>query len=267
APTLLYGAPGTLRAMADGLPDAALPDIRLVPTGGGPLRPSEKAALHRVMPGAAVLPFYGATETGYISLANPKQKVPQGSAGRVVPDVQLTVLPENQVAGDGGGVRVVSPDLAQGQVASGGQIVPLADTDGGHVLRDRVSIDADGFLTVLGRSDAVIPVGGMLLDPGPVERRLESLPEIQEAMLLPLTRPGGACVPQAILCLAAGSGLSAALRQEIRGLLSAPERPRKISLYPGALPLNASGKRDRKALMAWLDAQANRTTMRSSTDR
>lgn len=110
---------------------------------------------------------------------------------------------------------------------------------------DLVSFAPGGGVRLHGRCDGVLNVRGIKFAPGEVERVLMGLPGVREAMVV--ERRAGGCEPQvvALLVLAEGAVLDAALasslRREIATRLSTAHVPDLLLDLP-ALPATANGK-------------------------
>jgi acyl-CoA synthetase (AMP-forming)/AMP-acid ligase II len=157
------------------------------------------------------------------------------------------------------GVRVTVADAAGEQVATGeeGEVVVESDAvAGGYVLGappgpspfhagsfwtgDVGRMDADGFLTVLGRRDALINVGGLKVSPAEVAATLERHPAVQEAAVIGFPDGKGDEVPYAVVVLS-GQADENDLLAYCRGVLADYKVPRRIEIRE-ALPRTAAGK-------------------------
>ena len=106
-------------------------------------------------------------------------------------------------------------------------------------------------MLVLGRADDVIISGGENIHPLEVEAALEEHPAIAAAAVFPLPdEEWGQIVAAAVVPLA-GQPLPelAELREKLRSSLPAYALPRRL-VVTDALPQNAAGKLDRRALAA-----------------
>ncbi|NMO14854.1 amino acid adenylation domain-containing protein [Pyxidicoccus fallax] len=110
---------------------------------------------------------------------------------------------------------------------------------------DRVRYRPTGELDYLGRNDFQVKVRGFRIELGEVEARLQALPDVREAVVVARDDgPGG----QRLVAYAAGQGLDAdTLREGLRATLPGYMVPSAFVVLD-ALPRNANGKVDRKAL-------------------
>jgi len=118
---------------------------------------------------------------------------------------------------------------------------------------DFVSVDADGFWFIHGRSDDTIKVAGKRLGPGEVESALAAHPAVSEsaAIGVPAEVKGEAVV--CFVVLAPGREPCEALRQELAELavqaLGKALRPERV-LFVGDLPKTRNAKIMRRVIRA-----------------
>jgi len=129
-----------------------------------------------------------------------------------------------------------------------GLVDPTRWSDGWLHTRDAADLDpATGLVTILGRLDSQVSVGGLKVDLTEVEQTLAALPGVTEVVV---AFDG---VITAYLAVEAGAA-TADIEQAIAYQLAAFKRPRRIHVVP-SLPRTASGKivRDRAALRRMVD--------------
>ena len=232
--TAFLGVPAQYRAfLATGL--AAVPDlsaIRWLLSCTAPLAPETISDfLSRF--GVPICQHYGSSETGAATNHVPDEvRSRPASVGRPITGVHVTAL-------DDGELVVSSDAVARGYL--------LGAPDGPSPLRGGVfrtgdlgSIDADGFVTLIGRKDAMINVGGLKVAPAEVAAALERHEAVREAAVLGLPDGRGEEVVYAVVALAGPAEedeLLAFCRQE----LAEHKVPRRIEIRD-ALPRTAAGK-------------------------
>jgi acyl-CoA synthetase (AMP-forming)/AMP-acid ligase II len=112
--------------------------------------------------------------------------------------------------------------------------------------------DEEGFLTVKGRRDHMLLVGGENVHPAQVESAINEHPKVHDSLVVGVADPVKGQVPAAYV-VAADPSLSV---DELRGFLSAHrgladfKRPRFFRLVP-ELPLTASGKKKHYVASRW----------------
>ncbi|GAB3396111.1 hypothetical protein GCM10027514_44320 [Azotobacter armeniacus] len=120
------------------------------------------------------------------------------------------------------------------------------DPEGGRLYRtgDLVRWNAEGQLEYLGRLDQQVKIRGLRIELGEVEAQLLAQPEVREAVVVAQEGPGGA----RLVGYVSGQDLDGAmLRERLARVLPDYMVPGALVVLD-ALPLNANGKVDRKAL-------------------
>lgn len=174
-----------------------LSSLRVLFTGGESV-PYERAAEFEERTGAAVLQFYGSNETGAVSgtsLRDTREKR-LTTAGRMIPQMNVKLF-------DDAGQDIT--DMGRGQPGCNGPTLSrgyygddeatdtanreLLREDGWMMLGDIVEIDAEGYLTVVGRTDDFIIRGGKNISAPAVEEAVESHPDVRVAAAVAMPDP------------------------------------------------------------------------------
>jgi acyl-CoA synthetase len=161
-----------------------LSSLRVLFTGGE-MVPYERAREFEVRTGAKVLQFYGSNETGALSattLDDPPE-LRLRTAGRVIPEMQVRLLDQDtdaDVTATGGpGVPAGNgPTLCLGYWDDAAANEQLFTADGWMRMGDLATIDAGGYLSVVGRTSDVIIRGGKNLSAAQVESEVGSHPAV-----------------------------------------------------------------------------------------
>ena len=112
-----------------------------------------------------------------------------------------------------------------------------------------VVLVGDGFLYVVDRKGAMIISGGYNIWPAELERVIEALPEILEAVVVPIPDDRWGETPLAVCVVRPGSGLGEAdIVDACRSRLGSYKKPGRVILREAALPKTVVGKVDRKAI-------------------
>ena len=158
----------------------APPSLRCVLVGGAA---ASRALLDEAW--AAGLPLattWGMTETAsQVATAPPAlARRRPGTAGRPLRGIDVRAHPAGT-----GTLQVRGPTLASTVVRGpGAPPEPLAtDERGWYSTRDLGRIDPDGLVWIEGRADAIIVSGGLNVSPAEVERVIEALPGVREAVV------------------------------------------------------------------------------------
>ncbi|PRY31821.1 beta-ketoacyl synthase N-terminal-like domain-containing protein [Pseudosporangium ferrugineum] len=260
-PTVLAGVPVTYRHLLDARPDRT-GSLRICVTAGAVSDAALRADAEALL-GVPVLDCYGSTETcGMIAVepaAGPRRP---GTSGPPVPGVEVRLTdPVTGGPADGEGeIRVRGPNLIlgyHGQPAATAEALP----GGWYRTGDLGRIDADGHLTVIGRTGDRIVRGGANVDPAEVERVLLSLPEVGDAAVVARPHPLLGEVPVAFVAPAGAEPDPAVLLRACAAALSAYKVPEEIVFTP-AIPRTGSGKPRRSLLREGLAAVPSAETAR-----
>ncbi|MFE2556136.1 class I adenylate-forming enzyme family protein [Streptomyces sp. NPDC059352] len=204
--THFYALPFQLAGLAEHPePQAlALPDVRLVGTGGLPLPPATAARLTAAL-GAPLVQGYGLTETAGLAHSAGAAGAPEGSVGPALQGAATRIVDlatrEEMAAGGVGEIEVTGPHVALGYVSSdaGGRLVvtPAAGPEGWFGTGDAGRLSPEGDLFVLDRVADLYHHAGEPVSPGRVERRLAAHPAVRECAVLGLPGPAEAGLPGA----------------------------------------------------------------------
>ncbi|SFD53256.1 non-ribosomal peptide synthetase [Streptomyces aidingensis] len=252
-----------LNTVIDFAPDA-LGGVRLLVFGGEKADEERLARLLAGRPPARVVNVYGPTENTTVSTLQqvtaadlepgplPIGRALSGSTAHALGPDGRPVAP-----GEEGELYVGGDGLAHGYhgnpalTAASFVPDPFGGRAGGRLYRtgDRVRPRPDGTFLFLGRTDDQVKVRGFRVELGEIELALRSLPGVTDAVAFARATPDGT---ELLACVAGGAGLpdAAALTGELRGTLPPYMVPAVV--VTDRLPLNANGKVDRAALLAWL---------------
>ncbi|MFF0411078.1 class I adenylate-forming enzyme family protein [Kitasatospora sp. NPDC004745] len=234
-PTTLVGVPFHAELLAGAVAPPRLPQLRRMIVAGELVRPG-LPALFTGRYGVPLGTMYGMTETGVIAT-----------------DLSGTLHPAKQPV-HGMRLRMVAGELQIGAPASPypGLDDPTRWSEGWLHTRDAAELDrATGRVTVLGRLDSQVSIGGLKVDLTEVEQTLTALPEVREAVVV---FEDGAI--EAYLATEPDADL-ALVQDGLARRLAAYKRPRRIALL-AQLPRTATGKllRDPAALRTTATAAA-----------
>jgi acyl-CoA synthetase len=170
-----------------------LSSLRVLYTGGEVV-PTARAAEFEDRTGAAVLQFYGSNETGAVcgTRLDDDRAHRLGTAGRVIPEMNVRLFDEagNDVTGTRRGQPgCKGPTLSRGYFGNDAANAKLIREDGWMMLGDVVTLDADGYLTVIGRTDDFIIRGGKNISGPAVEQEVASHPAVALAAAVAMPDP------------------------------------------------------------------------------
>lgn len=154
-----------LLANADSLPAGAAGKLAWIEIGSQWMSGEEKLALRHLFPNARIVQHYGLTEASRSTLLDISE-APQDrldSIGQATGAVEIAT-------DEDGRLRVRGPHLADGLVTETG-VQPITDAEGWLTTSDRGRVDA-GWVYYGGRTDELINVGGLKVDPTAFEQSL-----------------------------------------------------------------------------------------------
>ncbi|PVU82014.1 long-chain fatty acid--CoA ligase [Cellulomonas sp. WB94] len=197
--------------------------------------PDHVVELWESMSGGLLVEGYGMTESSPVALGNPFHPTRRtGTIGVPFPSTLMKVVnqddPTVEVAqGEPGELLLKGPQVFQGYWNNPEETAKSLLPDGWLRTGDVVTVDADGFTTIVDRVKELIITGGFNVAPSEVEAVLRMHPSVVDAAVFgkPLER-GGEMVVAAVE-LEPGSPLDEeALRAHCRAQLAAYKVPRRI---------------------------------------
>lgn len=191
--------------------------------------------------------FYGATETGTISIqSQAHMRAKPEAVGQPVAGVAIQVrTAEGRTlpAGSVGRLWVRSPMNAY-EVR--GDTPLKCDSDGYICLGDSGWLDADGDLFLAGREADMMISGGVNVYPAQVEDALRELPQVADALAYGVPDPLWGQRVEALMIPRGNPTEVSRVLEALRSSLPAAARPRHLR-WVAELPRTASGKPDRLA--------------------
>ncbi|HSF26663.1 MAG TPA: AMP-binding protein [Actinomycetes bacterium] len=225
----------------------AVPTLRECVGAGEPLNPEVIEQVRKAW-GITIRDGYGQTETTAQVGNPPGAPLKAGSMGRPLPGFEVTLLdPLTSEPADEGEICL---DLSARPV---GLMAGYRDDDarnaeatlGGYYHTGDVGrVDADGYITYVGRADDVFKASDYRISPFELESVLIEHPAVAEAAVVPSPDPQRLAVPKAYVVLAAGHDPSKETAESIlryaREHLAPYKRVRVIEF--AELPKTISGK-------------------------
>jgi long-chain acyl-CoA synthetase len=193
--------------------------------------------------GVPICQHYGSSETGAATTHVPSEVLGRPDAvGRAMSGVDVFVVDDEgqELPSESEGEVVVASEAVADRYVLGAPAGPSPLRDGAFRTGDLGRIDADGFLTIAGRRDAMINVGGLKVSPVEVAATLERHSAVREAAVLGVADGNGEEVVYAVVALS-GSVREQELLAFCRSSLAEYKVPRRIEMR-GALPRTPAGK-------------------------
>jgi acyl-coenzyme A synthetase/AMP-(fatty) acid ligase len=243
AVTQLTLSPAFLRSVAEAVPEKGprFPGLRLARIAGSSLPPALlESALERVTPNLASV--YGLFEIGFVTFggAADLRRRPE-SVGRVVDGVEAVITDEGGAPvarGTPGLLRLRRAGMPQGYFRNP-EATAKAFRGGWFHTGDYARLDAEGMLHIGGRADDRMNLGGMKIEPAPIERALEEHPAVAEAAVFSAAPRGKERLYAAVVRRAPVE--EKALLDHCRARVGEPYTPKQV-FFLARLPRNEAGK-------------------------
>jgi acyl-CoA synthetase (AMP-forming)/AMP-acid ligase II len=237
---------------------ADLSSLRTIIYAGSPIAPDRlKEALDAF--GPIFVQTYAGTEPGYVSclrkedhrVGDDTDRKRLASAGRPIPYVKVAItdsrdrpLPTGEIG------EICSSQLGQLLGYLDKARTPEVLRDGWVHTGDIGYLDSDGFLYIVDRKREMVVSGGFNVFPRQVEDALLADPAVAQAAVIGIPHPKWGEAVHAVVVLRDGAtatagGLIAGVKRKL-GSVSAP----KTIDFAAALPVNPSGKVDKRSLRA-----------------
>ena len=219
--------------------------VRLITSGSDRL-PDEAFAGFQKTFGYTLLERYGMTETG-MNCSNPLHgQRRRGSVGPPLPGVEVrTVNPESREVlpvGEIGEVEIRGPNVFKGYWRQPDKTAASFSADGWFKTGDLGYLEADGYLTLCGRSKDLIISGGLNIYPPEVERVLVGHPAVAACAVIGCPdREWGERVTAVVVLQKGETATGEELIRFCREKLAPYKSPKSI-VFRDDLPRNAMGK-------------------------
>jgi acetyl-CoA synthetase len=225
--------------------------VRELLSAGEPLNPEVIEQVKKAW-GITIRDGFGQTETTAQVGNSPGQAVKPGSMGRPLPGMPVVLV--DPVSGQrltGVGEGEICLDLSSGHplpLMTGYQGDPERNTEamagGFYHTGDVASVDADGYITYIGRTDDVFKASDYKISPFELESALIEHPAVAEAAVVPAPDSIRLAVPKAYIALAQGyqpdEETARSILKYAREHLAPYQRVRRVEFFE--LPKTISGK-------------------------
>lgn len=218
--------------------------LRWVMSGAAPLT-TEAARRFMDAFGPLLWNFYGATETGLVTLAGPGDHVGRpGTIGRMLRGNEIRLLGDDGrdvPRGEIGELYARNSTLISGYHRNA-EATSSAQRDGFFSVGDLGRVDADGYYFLESRKHDMVISGGVNIYPREIEDHLHAHPAILEAAVIGVPDPEWGETLRAFVVVRDGERVSEAeVIAFCREGLADFKRPRQVTFLP-ELPRNPTGK-------------------------
>ncbi|MGB7243426.1 MAG: malonyl-CoA synthase [Sulfitobacter sp.] len=225
--------------------------MRLFVSGSAPLLADTHVQFEE-RTGHRILERYGMTETN-MNTSNPYDAERRaGTVGFPLPGVELKVtdsktgktLPQGEI----GEIEVRGPNVFQGYWQMPEKTAEELRPDGFFITGDLGQIDADGYVSIVGRNKDLIISGGYNIYPKEVELLLDDQEGVLESAVIGVPHPDfGESVIGVLVALPGHELDLESIQSNIGKSLARFKQPQKLIALP-ELPRNTMGKVQKKAL-------------------
>jgi len=247
--TVFMGVPTLyVRLLADpGLAKDAVRNMRLFISGSAPLL-IETFREWKERTGHTILERYGMSETAMLT-SNPYAPADGerkgGTVGFPLPGVDLRVVDDQGAPvpqGEIGGIQVRGPNVFKGYWRMPEKTAEEFTADGFFKTGDVGRVDAQGYVTIVGRSKDLIISGGYNVYPAEIEGVINDMPGVAESAVVGVPHPDFGEVGVAVVIAQAGSKVDAeGIVTVLKSSLANFKIPKRCYVVD-ELPRNTMGK-------------------------
>ena len=246
--TVFMGVPTLyVRMLAEpALDRRACEGMRLFISGSAPLL-IETFETWKARTGHTILERYGMSETTMLTSNpyRPESARRGGTVGFPLPGVKLRICDDKGLpvaAGEIGGIQVKGPNVFKGYWRMPEKTADEFTTDLWFKTGDVGHVDAQGYVTIVGRSKDLIISGGYNVYPAEIEGVINELPGVAESAVVGVPHPDFGEGVIAVVVRRAGAVLdSGALTAALKGRIANFKVPKQVFVVD-ELPRNAMGK-------------------------
>ncbi len=219
-------------------------NIRLFVSGSAPLLEETFTAFEK-RTGHRILERYGMTETN-MNASNPLhgERKP-GTVGLPLAGVEIRVADDNDqplAAGEIGRLQVKGPNVFKGYWKMPEKTAEDFTADGFFDTGDQGRIDADGYVSIVGRAKDLVITGGLNVYPKEIELLIDDLPGVKESAVIGAPHPDfGEGVVAVVVPLPGQSLEEDRIIGAVKEQLASFKVPKRV-VFVEELPRNTMGK-------------------------
>ena len=225
-------------------------NIRLFVSGSAPLL-TETFETFIEKTGHTILERYGMSETAMLT-SNPYQGTRKaGTVGPALPGVSVRVMSqEARMCGTDeiGDIQVKGPNIFKGYWQMPEKTAEEFTEDGFFKTGDVGRFDADGYLSIVGRSKDLIISGGYNVYPKEIESVIDEMPGVLESAVIGVPHPDFGEAVVAVVVMRDGASLAEAeLIDTLKTRIANFKVPKRVH-FIAELPRNTMGKVQKNVL-------------------
>ncbi len=214
--------------------------MRLFVSGSAPLLAETFERFFDVT-GHAILERYGMTETN-MNTSNPYVGERRaGTVGMPLPGVEMRL---RDVVDGIGGIEVRGPNVFSGYWRLPEKTGEELSADGWFVTGDLGRVDADGYVSIVGRAKDLVITGGLNVYPKEIEDVIDAIPGVVESAVIGVLHPD---FGEAVVAVVVGDVSEVEVMAGCAAVLAKFKQPKRVILAD-ELPRNLMGKVQKKAL-------------------
>ncbi len=227
--------------------------VKFVVAGAERVRDETRNLFDTKFGGVLLLEGYGATEASPVVAVNHPERNNPGTVGQLMPGMEARVEPVPGI-GRGGRLFLRGPNVMSGYIAADDpkRVEPL---DGGwHDTGDIVEVDAEHYITILGRVKRFAKIGGEMVSLSAVEGLAAAVwPDARHAVVsIPDSRKGEKLVLVTDQQDAESGALGDWAREHGAPELAVPKKIVKVA----ELPVLGTGKTDYVTIQSMVETEA-----------
>ena len=219
--------------------------MRVFTSGSAPLL-AETHGAFEARTGHRIIERYGMTETS-MNTSNPHDGERRaGSVGLPLPGVEVRITdPETGTSlphGDIGMLEVRGPNVFKGYWGMPEKTEEEFRPDGFFITGDLARVDANGYISIVGRAKDLVISGGFNVYPKEVESEIDAVDGITESAVIGIPHPDFGEGVVAVAVRAPGSAITETeVTAALAGRLAGFKQPKRV-LFVKELPRNTMGK-------------------------
>jgi long-chain acyl-CoA synthetase len=252
--TNLFAVPPALLALSN-FPDVGKYDtssLNMIMSGAAPLPQEVAQAAARALD-TTVLQGYGMTETSPVTNVNPRTRIKDATVGPPIADTaeKVVSLEDGRELGAGeiGELLAFGPQVMQGYWRKPDDTAETLPGEGWIRTGDIVSVDEEGYVTILDRKKEMIKYKGYQIAPAELEALLMEHPAVMDSAVIPKRDAESGEVPKAFILLRQDQKASPEELMRFVEERAAPYKKVREIEFVEAIPKTPSGKILRRELI------------------